>query len=261
MNTYSIFSIDEMDTVGLEDLTNVDLALENTMSSQTDFFYVLIFWVMMIHMFSILRFALKLDILQMLNRKILICSAFQSVLMKHMVSKRMNRIQVKAQETDNVLELLATTRSILGFNQKIDDMFCMRTANVVEHGLLNFLLSLTAFWSIYGLHKEFYCIENHSPVFALLVQCHIFTELFCLGGKISKISNCVESLSWEINKRMSSKEYSIEHRKKLEVFMLELAHTPTDLTAADLFSVDNSFITSVASFIMTVMMVFIQFMT
>ncbi|XP_046679042.1 uncharacterized protein LOC124366501 [Homalodisca vitripennis] len=71
----------------------------------------------------------------------------------------------------------------------------------------------------------------------------------------------VESLSWEINKRMSSKEYSIEHRKKLEVFMLELAHTPTDLTAADFFSVDNSFITSVASFIMTVMMVFIQFMT
>ncbi|KAG8269793.1 hypothetical protein J6590_099945 [Homalodisca vitripennis] len=191
MNTYSIFSIDEMDTVGLEDLTNVDLALENTMSSQTDFFYVLIFWVMMIHMFSILRFALKLNILHVLNRYITICSAFQSVLMKHMVSKRMNCIQVKAQDSDNVLKLLATTRSILGFNQKIDDIFSVRTANVVAHGLLMFFLSLTSFWSIYGTHKKYYSIENHSPVFAILMQGHIITELFCLGGKISKISTCV----------------------------------------------------------------------
>ncbi|KAG8256107.1 hypothetical protein J6590_076558 [Homalodisca vitripennis] len=137
----------------------------------------------------------------------------------------------------------------------------MRIGNVVVGGLLTFLNCMSAYWQVYGLHKEIDCYESNSPIIALVVQGHIITELFCLGEKMSKISNCVESISWELNRRMCSKEYSIEHRKKLEVFMLELAHTPTDLTAADLFSVNNSFITSVASFIITVMMIFIQFMT
>ncbi|KAG8280458.1 hypothetical protein J6590_081911 [Homalodisca vitripennis] len=156
----------------------------------------------------------------------------------------MDCIEVKAEETDNVLELLVTTRNILRFNQKVDVLFSVRTANVVGHGLLMFLLCVTSLWTVFGAHKEFDCLEYHSPLFALLLQGNIITELLCLGGKILKISTSVESLSWEINKRMCSEEYPIEHRKKLEVFMLELAHTPTDLTAADLFSVDNSFITS-----------------
>ncbi|KAG8280457.1 hypothetical protein J6590_081913 [Homalodisca vitripennis] len=252
-----------MDTVGLEDLINVDLVLENTMSSQTDYFYVVIILIMIIQMFSFLRFTLKMSMINVniMNRYITVFSAFQAVLMKHMVFKRMNCIQEKAKNTDDVLELLRTSRSILGLNQTINETFSMRTTNAVASGLVVLLLSLSAYWRVYGLHKDTDCYEYISPVFALLMQGHIITVLFFLGGRMPKISTCVESLSWEINKRMCSEEYSIEHRKKLEVFMLELAHTPTELTAADLFSVDNSFITSVASFIMTVMMIFIQFMT
>ncbi|KAG8280456.1 hypothetical protein J6590_081912 [Homalodisca vitripennis] len=179
-----------MGTVGLDDLTNVDLALETTISSQTDHYCLVIIWIMMIHMFSLLRFTLFLDF-HVLNRFITILSAFHTILLKHMVSKRMNCIPVKAKESDNVLELLTSTRPILGINKKVNEFFFLRMTNSVVYGLLTFLHCLSAYWRTYGLRKDTDNFEYISPVLALLVQGHIITELFCLGERISRISTCV----------------------------------------------------------------------
>ncbi|KAG8291212.1 hypothetical protein J6590_065640 [Homalodisca vitripennis] len=191
VNTYAFFSIDEMDTVGLEDLINVDLELENMMSLKSDFLYVGITVLTIIHTVSILWFTQKMNILYKCDRYITICTAFQAVLMKNMVTKRIKWIQVKEEKMANGLELLTTTRSILGFNEKVNNIFSLRMANVVVGGLLTFLHCMSAYWQVYGLHKEIDCYESNSALIALVVQGHIITELFCLGEKMSKISNCV----------------------------------------------------------------------
>ncbi|KAG8280452.1 hypothetical protein J6590_081905 [Homalodisca vitripennis] len=116
MNTYAFFSIDEIDTVGLEDLSNVDLALENPMSSQTDFFYVFFSGLILIHTFLIFRFALQAKPLLTLNGYMTQITSCQAIVMKNMISKRINYITIKPEETGDVLEVLKTTRSILRLN-------------------------------------------------------------------------------------------------------------------------------------------------
>ncbi|KAG8291211.1 hypothetical protein J6590_065639, partial [Homalodisca vitripennis] len=178
-----------MDTVGLEDLFDVDPELENIMSLSTHFYYVVIICLTIIHTVSPLWFTQKLNTLYVFDRYITICTAFQAVLMKNMVTKRIRWFKVKAEKTDNSLELLATIRIILGFNEKVNKIFSLRMANVVVEGLLTFLNCISAYWQVYGLHKKIDCFESSSPIIAFVVQGYIITELFCLGEKMMKISN------------------------------------------------------------------------
>ncbi|KAG8279408.1 hypothetical protein J6590_106249 [Homalodisca vitripennis] len=179
-----------MDTVGLEDLINVDLELENVMSLENDFFYLVIICLTIIHTVSILWFTQKMNTLHIFDKYITICTAFQSVLMKNMVTKRIKCIQVKEENMANI-ELLETTRSVLGFNVKVNNIFSLRMANAVVEGLLTFLHCISTYWQVYGLHKNIDCFESSSPIIALVVQGHIITELFCLGQQMLKLSNSV----------------------------------------------------------------------
>ncbi|KAG8280462.1 hypothetical protein J6590_081915 [Homalodisca vitripennis] len=183
MNTYAFFSIDEIDTVGLEDLSNVDLALDNPMSSQTDFFYVFFSGLILILMLPIFRFALQGNPLLTLNGYMTQISSCQAIVMKHMIFKRIHYIAIKAELTGDVLEVLTTTRSILRLNRKINGIFFLRITNVIGDGLLMFLKCLSALWIVYGLHKEMECLEYYSPVFTLLMRGHIITRVARHYGK------------------------------------------------------------------------------
>ncbi|KAG8334002.1 hypothetical protein J6590_099096 [Homalodisca vitripennis] len=108
--------------------------------------------------------------------------------MKHMTSKRGKSILAKSKETNNALELLSTTRKILAFNQKINEMFSMMTVNVIFDGLLAFVHCLSAYWRVYGLDEKVDCLEYHAPALALFLQGYIISELLCFGKTTSSTS-------------------------------------------------------------------------
>ncbi|KAG8311227.1 hypothetical protein J6590_046688 [Homalodisca vitripennis] len=55
--------------------------------------------------------------------------------------------------------------------------------------------------------------------------------------------------------------YQLQYRKQLEILMLELAHTPVEFTALDFVSVNNNLVTDACSFMISFMMILVQFMT
>ncbi|KAG8260840.1 hypothetical protein J6590_087439 [Homalodisca vitripennis] len=190
VNTWAFLTVDRMNTIGLEDLNSIDSALGQTLSYQTDFFYLTFVGLAVIQLLPYLRFVQYVDNFYIINTVTTTFSMIQAVLMKHMVSKRMKCIVEKAAETHDILDIIATTRRALGFNQKVNEVFSLRVANAVANGLIVFLQCLSAHWTVYGLHQE------------------------------------VDALSWEINRRISFGGHSMEYRKKLHInysfFLLQL---------------------------------------
>ncbi|KAG8260842.1 hypothetical protein J6590_087441 [Homalodisca vitripennis] len=168
-----------MNTIGLEDLNSIDRALGQTLSYQTDFFYLTFVGLAVIQLLPYLRFVQYVDNFYVINTVTTTFSMIQAVLMKHMVSKRMKCIVEKAADTHDVLDIIATTRRTLGFNQKVNEVFSLRVANAVANGLIVFLQCLSAHWKVYGLHQE------------------------------------VDAFSWKINRRISFGGHSMEYRKKV----------------------------------------------
>ncbi|KAG8304848.1 hypothetical protein J6590_084550 [Homalodisca vitripennis] len=260
VNTWCFFTIDHKETMGLRELLDFDTALENSMSFQTDYWYPVIVILMSYQYVTFLRLVPH-QIFYRLNILITSFSSIQAVLMKYMVSKRMRVVTEKVTESQTILELMSKTRQILRFNQKVNDIFSLRVANAVLSGMLSFLYFLAAFWRVYGTHKVMHNMEYQNPVLTIPLRTKVITELLFLAGISSKISNEVSLLIWEIDRRMINAEISVKYRKQLEIFMLELAHTPVHLTGMDLFTFDNSLITDVAAFSMSMMMIFVQFLT
>ncbi|KAG8270051.1 hypothetical protein J6590_093772 [Homalodisca vitripennis] len=204
-----------MNTIGLEDLNSIDSALGQTLSYQTDFFYLTFVGLAVIQLLPYLRFVQYVDNFYIINTVTTTFSMIQAVLMKHMVSKRMKCIVEKAAETHDILDVIATTRRTLGFNQKVNEVFSLRVANAVANGLIVFLQCLSAHWTVYGLHQEVRCFEYHSPILASVLQSYIIFQLLFLAGTSSKISSFVDALTWEINRRISFGGHSMEYRKKI----------------------------------------------
>ncbi|KAG8329454.1 hypothetical protein J6590_085432 [Homalodisca vitripennis] len=244
INLWVFLNVGQTDTVGLEDLISVDRDLETTLRTQIDFFYPAFVCFVTIQLSAYLRFIKETKSAYFITVVMTKFSSVQAVLMKHMVLKRMKCIQEKVVGTRNILDIVPLTRRILGFNHKVNSVLSLCVANAISTGLLQFLASISSYWKVYGLHNMLQCYESTSPVLAAILQTHIITELLFLAGTSRRISNWVESLSWEINREICSAEHPLEYRKKLEVFMLEMAHTSTDLTALELLAVDNSFLTS-----------------
>ncbi|XP_046679220.1 uncharacterized protein LOC124366663 [Homalodisca vitripennis] len=204
-----------MDTVGLEDFNSIDRALGTTLSSQIDFFYPAFLCLVATQLLSYLRFLKANNWFYIFNVVITSLSMVQTAFMKHMVSKRIICIQEKAaEETQNVLDLVQTTRRVHNLNKKINEVFSLRVANAIFIGFTFFLHCLLSHWRVYGLHKEIECFESISPFYASLFQSHIITELIFLAGISSKITSTVDSLSWDTNRRISFGKHSMEHRKK-----------------------------------------------
>ncbi|KAG8305452.1 hypothetical protein J6590_069793 [Homalodisca vitripennis] len=190
VNQWAFYRTAHMDTVGLEDFNIIDRALETTLSSQIDFFYPAFVCLEATQLLSYFRFVQAENWFYILNRVVTSLSVAQAVLMKHMVSKRLICIQEKAaEETGNILELVQTTRKVLNFNQKVNEVFSLRVANAIAIGLIIFLHCLLSHWRVYGLHKEIECFESTSPFYASLVQSHIIMELLFLAGISSKITS------------------------------------------------------------------------
>ncbi|KAG8254584.1 hypothetical protein J6590_005134 [Homalodisca vitripennis] len=236
-----------MDSLDLTDLSDFDAALDISLSSQTDHWYPVVVCLMSLHVVANARVD-PLKTVYRLNNLVTCFFIIQAVLLKYMVSKRINVITEKITENHEILEFMLKTRKILGYNLKVNDNFSLRVANAFPSGMLPFLHSLSIYWRTYGINKGVTkYMEYRYPVLAILLRSQIVTELLFLAGTSSRISNHVESLSWEIDRRASTGENSIEYRKKLEVFMLELAHTPVLMTGADLFTYDNGLITDVST--------------
>ncbi|KAG8294387.1 hypothetical protein J6590_104010 [Homalodisca vitripennis] len=222
INVWAFLNVGQTDTVGLEDLISVDRDLETTLRTQIDFFYPAFVCFVTIQLSAYLRFIKESKSAYFITVVMTKFSSVQAILMKHMVLKRMKCIQEKVVETRNILDIVSLTRRILGFNHKVNSVLSLCVANAISTGLLQFLASISSYWKVYGLHNMLQCYESTSPVLAAILQTHIITDLLFLAGTSRRISN------W------------------LEVFMLEMAHTSTDLTALELLAVDNSFLTSVS---------------
>ncbi|KAG8329459.1 hypothetical protein J6590_085441 [Homalodisca vitripennis] len=220
INLWAFLNVGQTDTVGLEDLISVDRDLETTLRTQIDFFYPAFVCFVTIQLSAYLRFIKETKSAYFITVVMTKFSSVQAVLMKHMVLKRMKCIQEKVVGTRNILDIVPLTRRILGFNLKVNSVLSLCVANAISTGLLQFLASISSYWKVYGLHNMLQCYESTSPVLTAILQTHIITELLFLAGTSRRISN------W------------------LEVFMLEMAHTSTDLTALELLVVDNSFLTS-----------------
>ncbi|KAG8304467.1 hypothetical protein J6590_092829 [Homalodisca vitripennis] len=223
INLWAFLNVGQTDTVGLEDLISVDRDLETTLRTQIDFFYPAFVCFVTIQLSAYLRFIKETKSAYFITVVMTKFSSVQAVLMKHMVLKRMKCIQEKVVETRNILDIVSLTRRILGFNHKVNSVLSLCVANAISTGLLQFLASISSYWKVYGLHNMLQCYESTSPVLAAILQTHIITDLLFLAGTSRRISN------W------------------LEVFMLEMAHTSTDLTALELLAVDNSFLTSAST--------------
>ncbi|KAG8305451.1 hypothetical protein J6590_069792 [Homalodisca vitripennis] len=189
-----ICSFARTDTVGLEDLKSIDRALETTLSSQIDFFYPAFVFLVATQLLSSFRFVQEADCFYILNFVITSLSTAQAVLMKDMVSKRLICIQEKIEEENkNMLDLVQTTRRVLNFNKKVNEVFSLRVTNAISTGVSIFLHSLLSHWRVYGLHKEVQCFESTSPFFASLLQSLNISALIFLAGISSKIKSTVSN--------------------------------------------------------------------
>ncbi|KAG8247992.1 hypothetical protein J6590_049335 [Homalodisca vitripennis] len=177
-----------------------------------------------------------------------------------MLSKRVQLVTFQTEQHQDTVRLVLKLRKLFELNQKLKINYSLRAANSLLAGSLVFLQSISAYWRVYGLHYDIDCLEYHAPIATVFAHGHYLDELQSIAWSASRLKSLIQSLIFEIDRKITMGELQLNYRKQLEILMLELAHTPVDFTALDFVSVDNNLVTDACSFVMTFMMIFVQFM-
>lgn len=119
---------------------------------------------------------------------------------------------------------------------------------------------LTGFWDVYGLRHDSDGYEKNRPVVTICARLSVPLALALMTTVSTKLQNGMSSLAWEVDRRVSTKNGSVEARQVLVLVMMEMHHSSMELSILDLFKMDNSSFTSLAGFVISTMTVFVQFM-
>ncbi|KAG8311236.1 hypothetical protein J6590_046696 [Homalodisca vitripennis] len=147
-----------------------------------------------------------------------------------MLSKRVELITAQTEEHHDPL-------------RKLNRNYSLHVANSLVSGTIMSLQSISAYWRVYGLHYVLDCYEYHAPIATVFAHDSVLFELQSISWSGTRLNSLVQSLTFEIDRKMAMGEHQLEYRKQLEIIMLELAHTPVEFTALDFVSVNNNLVT------------------
>ncbi|KAG8247991.1 hypothetical protein J6590_049333 [Homalodisca vitripennis] len=162
-----------------------------------------------------------------------------------MLSKRVEVIRDQTNEHLDPLKLVLHLRQLVKYNQKMNLSNSLRVADSLLTGSALFLQSISVYWQVYGLHYVLYSFEYHAPITTFILHGFIMFELLSIAWSSTSLNSLVQSLTFEIDRKMTMGGLQLKYRKQLEVLMLELAHSPVEFTALDFVSVNHNLVTDV----------------
>ncbi|KAG8244722.1 hypothetical protein J6590_015259 [Homalodisca vitripennis] len=243
-NVYTVWAYHSCGS--LKGIFDSDIELGLT-SSEEDFILLPILFSFVPHILAFFRLVTVPSSIGALDTFMSSYTCRRMSVIKHLITKRVKAGVANLTARYDILNEFLSVRRVLDYNRKVNNAFTLRVTLGLTEGLTTFLLSVSAFWRVYGLKNIYDCFEFRSPVGTVLFTGHVMFDLIFMSTSMMRLENIVsivsvQSMTFEIDRKMTMGTYPLEYRKQLEVAILELAHTPVQFTALDFISVNNALI-------------------
>ncbi|KAG8289817.1 hypothetical protein J6590_096833 [Homalodisca vitripennis] len=214
-NVYTVWAYHSCGS--LKGIFDSDIELGLT-SSEEDFILLPILFSFVPHILAFFRLLTVPSSMRALDTFMSSYTCRRMSVIKHLITKRVKAGVANLTARYDILNEFLSVRRVLDYNRKVNNAFTLRVTLGLTEGLTTFLLSVSAFWRVYGLKNIYDCFEFRSPVGTVLFTGHVMFDLIFMSTSMMRLENI------------------------LEVAILELAHTPVQFTALDFISVNNALI-------------------
>lgn len=175
---YLIVSSNRVHRFILEDLNDFNLSMDLPTSTNSGVIIpVIIFFV--VGQMSAFTFLARTPFL--LNFFIFVSTNYTVTATKHLASKTMKALIDKMVKSESPIEVVHHFRQVLTYGHLSEDIFSFSVLSGLSGGVFMILLSLTAYWKAYGLHKICNCFESQHPFVSIVSQYYAMCQLLLLG--------------------------------------------------------------------------------
>ncbi|KAG8304355.1 hypothetical protein J6590_095962, partial [Homalodisca vitripennis] len=178
--------------------------------------------------------------------------------MKYIMIKQLRCARSWARSSATVEKLISNTRQILGWNSSINSTDGP-TATFLEG--LAFVAALRycySCWMVFGAHVELFAVRNlffvRSCVYISALLTAILLPVLC-----SIAADEVEEIKMQLDITWTARPCTRKQQKMMSLFILELYHSPVELSALGFFDINRPTLVSALSIIISCMLVLIQF--
>lgn len=105
----------------------------------------------------------------------------------------LKRIQILKNQRSELEEMVVKLRSWVGFILEINQAYSAQFSAWFVRFMTVFLWSMSAFWTVYGLHSEYDCMEFHAPVTALITQTQVMALGMVLAWSCTQVQHSVST--------------------------------------------------------------------
>lgn len=179
----------------------------------------------------------------------------QLLILKQVIVKRMS-IFAKSIQLSSIIEI----RELLDLNYQTNETYSTLLFIAIQYNSVKVIRTMVNLWLHFGI--------KHSPnnyalyyMWAVIIFCIAYIVILMTTVACTKVSVSVDDVKSQVDRIISLGEaQSLTFRMQMLVIIQELDQMPLDLQCLDLFIFDCASVTSFWSFMLNLLMVFIQFL-